>query len=79
MSTKQASIRATAGWRARIDSKPVPIYLHVNTLAKLDALVQARGGSGRGAVVAELIEAAHEALNAPARLVPEAPEVIDTR
>ena len=70
MSTKQARTRATAAWRARTGAKLVQAYLHTDTLVKLDAMVKARGASGRAAVLTELIEATREPLSASARPVP---------
>ena len=53
MGTTKAPSRATAAWIARIDSRPIRAYLRADIVAKLDALVLARGASGRAAVLAE--------------------------
>jgi hypothetical protein len=70
MSTKEARTRANAAWRSRTPTKPVQIYLHPDTLAKLDILVAERGAPGRAAVVADLIEAAAEAHQRPPEPAP---------
>jgi len=58
MATSEARTRATRTWRERTGLKLVQAYLHADTVAQLDKLVQVRGVKGRAAVLADLIKQA---------------------
>ena len=76
MSTREARTRATAAWRERTGLKLIQAYLHVDTVTRLDELVAERGAPGRGALLATLINAAHEAVARPGMPVAEPPAVL---
>lgn len=54
----EARTRATRQWRERTQQKLVQVYLHADTVAKLDQLVSEEDASGRAAVIGRLINSA---------------------